>query len=89
MDILAICRPARNVDAKAAFLPYLPAELDALRALHASGVLAHAYSPGSPGAVLILHLPDLQAAHAATAALPLAAAGLIDVELIPLHPIEM
>jgi hypothetical protein len=89
IKILVLCRPAAGVDPATAFPPHLPAERDALRELRERGVLTEAYSPGGPGAILILTVPDLAAAHAIAQELPLAAAALIDVELIPLQPIQI
>jgi hypothetical protein len=45
-------------------------------------------SPGGPGAVLILDLPDQVAAERITSEFPLVAAGLITTEVIPLHPLD-
>jgi hypothetical protein len=89
MQVLAICRPAPGVDPGSAFPPHLSAELDALRSLRTAGVLAQAYSPGGPGAVLLLNAPDLQSARTTVDQLPLAVAGLIETELIPLHPVAL
>jgi len=44
------------------------------------------YSPGRPGAVLLLDAASGKDAEAALAGLPLAAAGLIVFELIELNP---
>ena len=57
----------------------------ALRSLKAAGTLLEAYSPGGPGAVLIFD-GRRPAIEAAVASLPLMHAGLIDAELIELHP---
>jgi hypothetical protein len=57
----------------------------ALRSLKAAGTLREAYSPGGPGAVLIFD-GEPPAVEAAVASLPLVDAGLIDAELIELHP---
>ncbi len=87
MTLLALCRPRPDAD-PAAFAGLLAAEADALRRLKAEGWLTAAYSPGRPGAVLLLE-GDPEAADAVLADLPLVAAGLIDVELIALTPIDL
>ncbi len=47
--------------------------------------LAEAYSPGGPGAILIFQA-SRERVDSAVASLPLALAGLIDTEIIELHP---
>jgi hypothetical protein len=69
--------------------PHIPAETVALRKLRASGRLEEAFSPGGPGAVLILDSPDTDAARRITETLPLYQAGLIETELIELHPFDL
>ena len=87
MKVLAICRP--RVGAEPAELARLVAdEVDHLEMLREGGTLLEAYRPGGPGAVLILEAADLDEAQSAVRALPLAAAGLIDAELIILHPLR-
>jgi len=66
MLILVLCRAADGIE-EAGFRRYLPAETAALRELKADGVLADAWSPGRPGAVLLLNVPG-QAEAAAIAA---------------------
>jgi hypothetical protein len=85
MRVLVICRPRAGVDPASDIAPHAVAEIAALRELRDRGVLLEAYSPGGPGAVLILDdgqcaVPD------AIASLPLAREGLIDTEVIELHP---
>jgi hypothetical protein len=87
MKVLAICRP--RVGTEPAELTRLVAdEVDHLEMLREGGTLLEAYRPGGPGAVLILEAADLDEAQSAVRALPLAAAGLIDAELIILHPLR-
>jgi hypothetical protein len=62
------------------------AELRALWQLYRDGVVREMYSPGRPGAVLLLETAARQDAEAALAGLPLAAGGVIDFELIELNP---
>jgi hypothetical protein len=54
MNVLLICRPAPGVDPGSEFPPHLPAERDVLHALREQGALTAAYSPGGPGAVLMV-----------------------------------
>ncbi len=88
MLTLVICRPAEDAD-QAAFRRLLPAETAALRELKGSGTLAGAWSPGRPGAVLMLEVTDETEAARITAGLPLAQAGLITTEIVPLHPMDL
>jgi hypothetical protein len=88
MNFLVICRPAPDAD-ETAFGRMLAAEIAAMRGMKAAGTLSQAWSPGRPGAVLILEAPDLASATSLAAGLPLAAAGLITTEIIPLHPVDL
>ncbi len=88
MLILVICRPAEAAD-QAEFRRLVLAETAALRDLKGSGVLTGAWSPGRPGAVLMFDVPDEAEAARLTAGLPLAQAGLISTEIIPLHPLDL
>jgi hypothetical protein len=88
MKILVICRPRSDVT-PAEMSPHLPAETAALRQLRAAGRLDEAFSPGSPGAVLILDSPNTDAAQRIIETLPLYRAGLIQTELIELHPFDL
>jgi len=60
-----------------------------LRDLKSSGVLTGAWSPGRPGAVLMLDAPDEAEAARLMAGLPLVQAGLISHDIIPLHPLDL
>jgi muconolactone delta-isomerase len=60
-------------------------EAEALRSLKSQGSLEEAWSPGRPGAVLILEATSESEAGDIVARLPLAVAGLIEFELTPLH----
>ena len=88
MLILVICRPAEGAD-QAEFRRLVPAETAALRDLKGSRVLTGAWSPGRPGAVLMLDAPDEAEAARLMAGLPLVQAGLISTEIIPLHPMDL
>jgi muconolactone delta-isomerase len=87
MLFLVICRNMPDGD-KEAFSRLVADEGAVLRDLKANGILTSAWSPGGPGAVLMLDLPDLAAAQEITSEFPLAAAGLITIEIIPLHPLD-
>jgi len=86
--ILVICRPADGAD-PAEFRQLVPAETAALRDLKARGLLTGAWSPGHPGAVLMLDVAGEDVAASLVASLPLAQSGLITTELIPLFPIDL
>ena len=88
MRFLVICRPAAGGD-QDEFKRLVPAETAALRDLKAKGALTQAWSPGRPGAVLMLDVPDADAAARLVAELPLVQAALITTEIIPLHPIDL
>jgi len=87
MKVLAICRPRAGTE-PTELARHVADEVDHLERLRAGGTLLEAYRPGGPGAVLILEAADLRDAQSAVDDLPLAAAGLIDVELIVLHPLR-
>jgi muconolactone delta-isomerase len=87
VNFLVICRRAPDGDTDA-FARLVASERDVLRKLHRDGILTSAWSPGGRGAVLILDLPDQVAVERVTSDLPLAAAGLITTEVIPLHPLD-
>ncbi len=80
-----ICRPRPGVGPDE-IAPHAAAEMDALRQYQAQGTLTKAYSPGGPGAVLMFDATTREAVEALAASLPLALAGLIDTEVIELHP---
>ena len=87
MNFLVICRRVPDGDTDA-FARLAADEGAVLRKLKAGGILTEAWSPGGPGAVLMLDLPDQAAAERITSEFPLAAAGLITTEVIPLHPLN-
>ena len=86
VQVLAICRPQPGAE-PSELARRVPAETAGLQQLRADGHLLAAYSPGGPGAVLILEAPDVDAAASLVGDLPLASAGLIHAELIGLHPL--
>ena len=86
MRILAIERPVAGV-ADEQFTPEIAAA-EARRAwdLHQAGVIRDLYFHANESmAVLVLECPDLAAADAALASLPMVSAGLIEFEVLPLR----
>ena len=67
----------------------MPFETEAMREQKALGTLTGAWSPGRPGAVLMLEVADAAAATTILAGFPLVEAGLISTEIIPLHPVDL
>jgi len=61
----------------------------ALRELKAKGILTQAWTPGRPGAMLLLDVADEAAAASLMAGFPLVQAGLISTEIVPLHPLDL
>jgi muconolactone delta-isomerase len=84
VKFLVICRP-RDGAPMDRFAALVPEEAEGLHRLRAQGILVEAWSPGGPGAVLIIEAPSDAEAEGVVARLPLTVAGLIDVELTPLH----
>ena len=87
MQFLVICRRVPDGDTDA-FTRLVADEGAVLRKLQADGILTEAWSPGGPGAVLRAGpaRPGRRRAHHRE--LPLAAAGLITTEVIPLRPLD-
>ena len=85
MKLLAIGRLREGADVHEIGC-YAREEMAALRQLYRDGAVREMYSPGRPGAVLVLEAAGPHDAEAAVAGLPLAAAGLIVFEFIELHP---
>ena len=87
MKVLVICRTRPGVT-PADIGPHYASEARELRALQDSGTLLEAFSPGGPGAVLLMETSG--ATHAAEIAetLPLHRANLITTEIIELHPLN-
>ena len=88
MQFLVICRPAAGGDPDD-FSRLVPFETEVLREQKARGTLTGAWSPGHPGAVLMLEVADAEAAAAVLSGFPLVEAGLITTEIIPMHPIDL
>ncbi len=88
MQFLVICHPAAGGDPDE-FSRLVPLETEAMREQKARGTLTGAWSPGHPGAVLMLKVADAEAAAGILAGFPLVEAGLITTEVIPLHPVDL
>ena len=69
MQFLVICRRVPDGDTDA-FARLVADEGAVLRKLQANGILTEAWSPGGPGAVLMLDLPDQAAAERITERAP-------------------
>ncbi len=80
-----ICRPRSGIDVRREIGGRAGEEMAALRELRDEGLLLEAYSPGGPGAVLIL-AGEREHARAALGRLPLVRDGIVDAELLELHP---
>jgi hypothetical protein len=87
MKVLAICRPRPGANTSEMAV-HLRDEAEALEQWRDAGHLLEAYSPGGPGAVLILDIPSLNEVQSRVSQLPLCVAGLIETELIGLHPLQ-
>jgi hypothetical protein len=85
VKLLAIGRPRDGADVHQ-IGRYARQEMAALWQLYRDGVVREMYSPGRPGAVLVVEAAGPREAEAAVAGLPLAAARLIVFEVIALHP---
>ena len=88
MQFLVICRDDPGADPDE-FQRLVPFETEAMREQKARGTLTGAWTPGHPGAVLMLDVADAEAAAAVLSGFPLVEAGLITTEIIPLHPIDL
>jgi muconolactone delta-isomerase len=84
VKFLVICSPHAE-SSMDRFAALVPEEADALRDLRSQGILLEAWSPGGPGAVLIIEAPSESEAEGIVTRLPLGVAGLIDFDLTPLH----
>lgn len=86
MKFLALEREQPGLTA-ADFAPHLEAEAQRAWALYEAGIVRELYfNPDDHTAVLILECADAAAARAALDSLPLAQAGLVSFELVPLAP---
>lgn len=88
MKMLAVGRPQGEGDPMPAIARHARAEMTALWALYERGVVREMYSPGGPGAVLVMEVDSEEAARSALGELPLVTEGIIDFELIELLPMR-
>lgn len=86
---MAILRAPDTPDVRAALNRQVREELRALWQLYRDGVVREMYSPGGPGAVLILECESALAATELLHALPLVARSTVTLELIELHPFQV
>lgn len=86
MKILAILRPADGGDVRAAIAARAQEELGVLWNQYREGLVREIYSPGGPGAVLIVEARSRDSALSALGELPLLADKIMSLELIELHP---
>lgn len=85
MKLLAIGRP-RSEDASSEIAQHAWEEMRSLWELYRGGTVREMYSPGGPGSVLVLEAVSKQDASVTLAGLPLVQAGVIEFEVIELHP---
>ena len=86
MKLLAIMRPHEGVDVRAEIASRADAELRALWDLYGSDFVREMYTPGGPGAVLVLEASSPDQARRSLEELPLLGNRVMDLELIELHP---
>ena len=86
MKILAILRPGDGADLGAAIAARAREELGVLWNQYREGLVREIYSPGGPGAVLIVEAASRDLAQSALGELPLLADKIMSLELIELHP---
>jgi hypothetical protein len=86
MKILAIGRPRAGLPIREAIARHASDELRALWALYRDGFVREMYSPGGPGAVLILEAASMAEAQQRLAGLPLVDHVIIEFELVELQP---
>lgn len=73
MRLLAIMRPRDGVDVRTGVARHAEAELRALWALYRDGFVREMYSPGGPGALLVIEASSAEAAQQGLSQLPLIA----------------
>ena len=86
VKVLAILRPPGASDVRAAIASHAVEELRALWQLYSQGTVREMYSPGGPGAILILETESPATAEALLEQLPLLANHVMALELIELRP---
>ena len=85
MKLLAIIRPRDGVDVRTGVVRHAEAELRAVWGLYRDGFVREMYSPGGPGALLVLEASSVEEAHQLLSSLPLLANQITAVELIELR----
>jgi hypothetical protein len=86
MQVLAILRRKTESFSEAEFAAVLDAEAEAARVLYGQGIMRNGWSREDvPGACLMLEVESLAKAEEAVGTLPLAAHGMVDVQLIGLR----
>ena len=88
MKLLALGRLRPGLDAREAIAPHARDELRTLWELYGEGVVREMYSPGGPGAILVLEADSPQHARAELAKLPLVVNDIIEFELVELRPLS-
>ena len=86
MKILAVLRPGDGGDVRAAIAARAQEELGVLWNQYREGLVREMYSPGGPGAVLIVEAGSRDSAQSALGELPLLTDNVMTLELIELHP---
>jgi hypothetical protein len=79
-------RPRDGIDVRAEVATHADAELRALWQLYRDGVVREMYSPGGPGAILVLESESVQEADRLVSELPLISAGVMALEVSELRP---
>lgn len=86
MKLLALLRPPEGTDVRSAIAAHAHEELLVLWQLYRQGAVREMYSPGGPGAALVLESASLDLARSTLEALPLLAHEVMALELIELRP---
>jgi hypothetical protein len=86
VKLLAIMRPHEGVDVGAEIARHAEAELRALWDLYGRDLVREMYMLGGPGAVLVLEASSPDQVRGSLHELPLLANGIMDLELLELHP---
>jgi hypothetical protein len=86
MKLLAIIRPRDGVDVRTGVARHAEAELEALWGLYREGFVREMYSPGGPGALLVIEASSVEEGHRVLSPLPLVANEIVAIELIELRP---
>jgi len=86
VKLLAIMRPRQGVDISGELEPHAETELRELWTLYQGDAVREMYSPGGPGAVLVLESDSVEQARRTLSRLPLLANEIMSLELIELRP---